>query len=78
MEFEYGKLRGKIRECYKTEQEFAVALGIGRASLSAKLNNSSDFTRAQMLRAAKLLGISSAAIPDYFFVEKVQKHERIS
>ena len=75
MEFEYSKLRGKIREHYRTEQEFASAMGIGRVSLSAKLNNTSDFTRKQILKAAKLLGIRSAEIPDYFFSEGVQKHE---
>lgn len=75
MEFNYSSLRQKIREKYRTEQDFAVALGIGRVSLSQKLNNSSDFTCSQMLKAAKLLEIESAEIPSYFFTEEVRKSE---
>lgn len=75
MEFDYGTLRKKIREKYRTEQNFAIAMGIGRVSLSKKLNNDTDFTCTQMLRAAKLLGIEAKDIPSYFFVAKVQKQE---
>lgn len=75
MEFEYSKLRGRIRERFKTEGNFAAAMGIGRVSLSQKLNNEGDFTRNQMLKAAELLGIESKDIPEYFFTAEVQKHE---
>ncbi len=75
MDFDYGKLRGRIREKYQTERNFAVAMGIGRVSLSQKLNNENDFTRNQMLKAAELLGLDSSDIPEYFFTPKVQKHE---
>ena len=69
MSFDYGKLRGRIRERYGTEQKFAAAMGIGRVSLSQKLNNECDFTRKQMLKAAELLEIESRDIPEYFFRE---------
>ncbi len=75
MDFDYGKLRGRIRERFKTERTFAAAMGIGRVSLSQKLNNENDFTRNQMLKAADLLEISPDDIPEYFFTQKVQKHE---
>ena len=78
MEFDYRKLRGRIREKFQTEQKFASAMGIGRVSLSQKLNNEVDFTRNQMLRAAELLGIESRDIPEYFFAANVQKHEHIT
>lgn len=77
MQFDYGKLRGRIREKYKTESNFATELGIGRGSLSQKLNNEVDFTQRQMLRAAKLLEIEPREISNYFFSEKVQKNEQI-
>lgn len=77
MEFEYGKLRGRIREKFKTETSFATAMGMGRVSMSQKLNNESDFTQKQILKAARLLEIESREIPDYFYCLKVQKHEPV-
>ena len=76
MEFDYAKLRGKIRERFDTERNFAAAMGIGRVAMSQKLNNESDFTRKQMLKAAELLGIKPEEFVAYFFTEKVQKHEQ--
>ena len=76
MAFDYRKLRGRIREKYGTEQNFAAAMGMGRVSLSVKLNNEGDFTRKQMLKAAELLGLDAAQIPEYFFTLEVQKDEQ--
>ena len=76
MVFDYCKLEGRIRQYYQTEEKFAHAMGMGRGSLSAKLNNKSDFTRNQMLRAADLLEIEHAEIPIYFFRKKVQNGEQ--
>ena len=75
MLFDYSKLEGRIRQYYQTDEKFALAIGMGRGSLSAKLNNKSDFTRKQMLRAAELLEIEPIDIPLYFFQKKVQKNE---
>lgn len=75
MEFDYRKLRKRIRERFKTEDEFAKALGLTNTALSRKLRNDGDFTRGQMIRAASLLKIEAKSIPEYFFVEKVQKNE---
>lgn len=76
MSFDYRKLRGRIREKYGTEQKFAAAMGMGRVTLSAKLNNDGDFTRNQMLKAAQLLELDATQIPEYFFTASVQKHEQ--
>lgn len=78
MLFDYSKLEGRIRQYYQTDEKFALAIGMGRGSLSAKLNNKSDFTRKQMLRAAELLEIEPVDIPLYFFQKKVQKNELLS
>lgn len=75
MEFDYSRLRGKIREKYSTERAFAEDLGLGRASLSQKLNGEVDFTQGQIHRAVRLLGIEPREISSYFFTTKVQKHE---
>ena len=73
--FDYSKLRGRIREKYQTEKRFAASMGMSRTSLSQKLNNGLDFTQNQLVRAAKLLDISSSAFGEYFFTAKVQNHE---
>ena len=75
MEFDYRKLRERIRERFETEEEFAKALGLTNVALSRKLRNEGDFTRGQMIRAASLLKIDAVSLPEYFFVERVQKSE---
>lgn len=75
MEFDYSRLRGKIREVFGTEAAFATALEMGRVSLSRRLNNDLEFSAPEILKSCSLLRISSADIPQYFFIKKVQKRE---
>ena len=75
MEFDYRMLRGRIREKYGTEEDFAREMRMSAASLRQKFRNEGDFTMGQMLKAAQLLGIDAVSIPKYFFVERVQKNE---
>lgn len=67
MSFMYGKLRDRIATRYSTMAAFADALGIGRATLSLKLNNQSSFTASEISRACVLLEIPASEIGDYFF-----------
>lgn len=76
MNFDHRKLRGRIREKFGSEQSFAAAMGMGRVSLSRKLNNFGDFTRPEILKAAQLLELDAAQIPEYFFTASVQDHEQ--
>ena len=69
--FDYSKLRGRIREKIGKESEFATAIGMGRTSLSKKLNNRVEFTQNEMKDAAIVLEIDDKDIPDYFFTLKV-------
>lgn len=79
MQWNYAKLRGKIKEIFDTQDAFAEALGIGRVSLSQRLNNLLEFTQDEMFKACELLNISTCDIPDYFFCssssEKLNKKE---
>lgn len=77
VEFDYSKLRGKIREVCGTQDSFATKLGIGRVSLSQRLNNLSDFSRLEIHRACEILHIPLGEIPTYFFTQVVQKSERL-
>lgn len=69
--FDYSKLRGRIKEKYNTQDEFASAIGLGRVSLSKRLNNQLDFSQGEIKTAAVALGIEASEIPAYFFTLKV-------
>ncbi len=74
--FDYSTLRGRIKEVYGSESTFAQALGIGRVSLSKRLNNIIDFSQSEMEKSALLLNFEKEKIPKYFFKAKVQKTEQ--
>lgn len=76
MHFDYRRLRGKIREVYGKEEPFANDLGIGRVTLSRKLNNKVEFTSTEIVNAIKLLDIDKKEIQDYFFTLRVRKSEQ--
>lgn len=63
----YAKLRGKIIEKYHTAGAFADALDINRATMSAKLNNRSQWTAPEIAEACKLLDIPLTEAHSYFF-----------
>lgn len=71
MACDYSKLRGKIKERFKTQDNFAKALGIGRVALSQKLNGKVDFSQSEISKSVSLLEISYDDISEYFFTEKV-------
>ena len=66
----YSKLRGKIREVFGTQEAFAMAMVMNKATLSAKLNGKVDWTKAEMEKACSLLGIPLADMHYYFFCPK--------
>ncbi|SDO75513.1 DUF739 family protein [Clostridium gasigenes] len=76
MAFDYRSLRGKIKELYGTQDKFAKALGIGRVSLSQRLNNILEFSQEEIQRSCELLKFPKDEIPKYFFNMKVHKDER--
>lgn len=71
MAWDYSKLRGKIREVCSTQDNFSRQLGIGRVSLSQRLNNQLEFSQDEIYKSCDILGIEAGDIPTYFFTEKV-------
>lgn len=69
----YSKLRGKIREVFGTNENFAKAMGMDLSSLSAKLNSKSPWKREEIEKACELLYISIEDVYLYFFTRKVEK-----
>lgn len=72
IEYDYSKLRGKIKEVFRTEGDFAVAMLMSSVTLSAKLNNKIPWTQTEMNLACELLSVPYEFIPVLFFTEKVK------
>ena len=63
----YSKLKGKIKEVFGTNKNFAEAMGMDLSSLSAKLNNKSPWKREEIEKACELLHIPIEDVYLYFF-----------
>ncbi len=75
IEFDFSKLRGRIKEIYGTQTAFAIAMLMNEATLSNKLNNNVEFSSKEIIRACLLLCIKLEEVDKYFFTLKVQKNE---
>ncbi len=72
MEFDYSKLKGKIKEKYDTQLNFSKVLGISERSLTLKMNCKRDWRQNEIAKCIRLLDISPENIGEYFFNKKVQ------
>lgn len=70
--FDYSKLRGRIREIFKTESAFGKAMGLSHNTISKKLNGYIMFVQNEIDKAIVLLEIPDDEISTYFFTTKVQ------
>lgn len=70
--FDYNKLKGKIIEKFKTNDNFAKAMGFSNSQLSERLNNKCEWKSNDIYRAAELLELDN--LKEYFFT-KVQEDE---
>ena len=70
MEFDYWKLRGKIRDTVGTQQAFADVMGYSRVTISSKINGRVPWTQADIVNAAAILEIPDDEITDYFLDQK--------
>ena len=67
MKFNHSKLLGRIREQGFTQEQLAKAIGMSKATLSAKLNNQFYFTSKEMYNICAVLDIHISEINEYFF-----------
>ena len=65
--WDYSKLRGRIREKCGTQDQCAKEHGIGRVSLSQRLNNQLEFSQDEIFKTCEILEIDQSEIPAYFF-----------
>lgn len=73
-EYDYRKLRGRIREICGTQEAFAKGIGRSHPFISGVLNGKSYFGQNDIDAGAELLHIPSSKIGEYFFNPKVHEN----
>ena len=72
MTYNYDKLKGKIREIFDTQDDYARAIKRSPTSVNYKLNNKSKFTQDEISLSVEVLKINPNEIPIYFFNRVVE------
>lgn len=70
-QFDYSKLKGRIKEVLETQEKYAEKIGISRTSLSKRLSGKLEFTQREIKVSCEILGIEPSEIPKYFFTINV-------
>lgn len=74
IKYNFDKLKGKIKEVYDTQNEFAKNMGMAPNTLSSKLNNQTVFSSEEISKAVELLKIDNPTEAwTIFFTEQVEK-----
>ena len=71
----YRKLLGRIKEYGYTQRTVAPVIGISECQLSQKLKGVYSFKQPEIQRICEALEIQSDEIGEYFFRQKVEKHQ---
>lgn len=74
MNYDYSKLKGKIRELDMTQSQFARAIGITEQTLNLRFKNKRPFTQFEIANTMNLFEEPMENIHIYFFTKKVQKN----
>lgn len=74
MNYDYSKLKGKIRELGMTQNEYAQKIGITEQTLNLRFKNKRRFRQEEMQKTMELFEEPVKNVHIYFFVQKVQKN----
>ena len=74
MNYDYSKLKGKIRELGITQNEYARYIGITEQSLILRFKNKRRFRQEEMQKTMELFEEPIKNVHIYFFTQKVQKN----
>lgn len=69
-EYDFQRLKGKIKEYYSNQDLFAKELGISGTALNNKLNNKTKFSFDEVLIITEKLKINPKEIYSIFFTRK--------
>ncbi len=67
MDFNYEKLRGRIREKVRSDTVFAKRIGLSKTSLSLRLSNRLHFSQCDIYNSMRILQIPPEELESYFF-----------
>lgn len=70
-----NKLKGRIIEKGYNLTSFAEAVCISRPSLRNKISGKSEFKASEIMKISQVLGITTDAVPTYFFAQDVATME---
>lgn len=74
--FDFSFLRGRIRELYQTEKNFARVLknniGMSSGAFNNKINGKSNFSDVEIFVICQLLDIPLEKVNLYFFKQKYE------
>lgn len=76
IEYDYSRLKGRIKQIFNTQEAFALAMGLSERSLSLKLSSARGWKQDQIMKAIWVLGLTEDDIQSYFFTLKVQRCEQ--
>lgn len=71
----YWKLRGRFHSCGYRDQEVAEYIGIGRDTMSARMNGHQPWTSKEIAAICELLDIRQDEIGELFFPEVGKEDE---
>lgn len=74
-EFNYSKLKGKIRELDMTQSEYANAIGITEQTLNLRFQDKRPFKQDEIIKTMELFNEPVENIHIYFFTKKVAKNK---
>ncbi len=74
MNFEYSKIKGKIRELGLTQSDYAKHIGITEQTLNLRFKNKRPFTQPEIAKTMQLFNEPIENVKKYFFTEKVKKN----
>ena len=71
MNFDYSKIKGKIRELGLTQSDYAKHIGITEQTLNLRFKNKRPFTQPEIAKTMQLFNEPIENVKKYFFTEKV-------
>ena len=71
----YWKLRGRFHSCGYRDQEVAEYIGIGRDTMSGRMQGHNPWTSAEITAMCELLDIQQDEIGKFFFPEMSREDE---
>ena len=77
MQYNYDKLKGRIKEIFDTQENFANAINISSASVNYKLNNKKNFTQNEIFNSIKVLKLKEENIQEYFYLDKFPRNHKL-